>query len=228
MKGHSIALSDASHLRADLDRWGGLVEHAEKLVGSLTRYEMYQISLDLIDTFRLSELLSFLFQEMTKKCIECQIQSATFGSFQLVEDSVAKTDECFFDFHGHLSHADERWGHLSGLLKQYQGVTFVKNEGRCRASNYQYYCVVAETMLSIDRRLQLPFWLVQILSDHDPASLLRIYMKYCCLEEACALSVKFYQVPLFFRSVPMSDSIHSYWQTAGGSEHQQVVRWIFC
>ena len=205
----SMAISLASKLYEVLDSVSGVTEQARMCIDALLQYEMYPLAIEMIDLFNVP-MLSSLFQTLTKMCVYSQIRTARFASF---EGEVERDGG--YEYGGHLGPTDERWELLRCLLDHYDGSTPLSSHlkeasmgkrggegerggGGRRVRNYEYYCLVAEIIFSIDRKLGLPHWLVRTLKENYPAALLKIYLKYFQLEEGCELCVELYEVFFLF------------------------------
>ena len=193
----SVAISLAAKLYEVLDSVSGLSDQASMCIKALLQQEMYPMAIEMIDLFNVP-MLTELFQSLTKKCVYSQLRTARFASFEGVVEP-----DGMYEYGGHLSPTEERWELLRYLLEHYDGSTglcaSLKGEQKSwEVSNYEYYCLVVETIYSIDRKLGLPHWLERTLKENDPAALLKIYLKYFQLEEGCDLCVYLYEVFDFY------------------------------
>jgi hypothetical protein len=108
---------------------------------------------------------------------------------------------------GFIMHRTEEWAEAVReyapnqqawyLLEQYL------NQYDSSQTNYRYHRTAVETIFSKDARIQIPVWLKKSYTTKHPSGLLRCFMKFNLLEDACSLVVNISQLNQYADVSPM-------------------------
>ncbi len=159
---------------------------AQDTVALLAEAGLFDNAVALAQLFSVN--LKNVFEVLTKKCLQTEGSTTP----KLLMDGPPEKESTL-------------WKQLETYLEEYDG----------QGTNYQYYGTVTERILSTDSRIQLPPWLASSFKKKNPASLLRLFMKYSQLEAAAKLTLE-----LLVASIGDKTSVH------GGSAFVSLTRWL--
>jgi hypothetical protein len=170
---------------------------AEDIIVLLCSAGMYDIALSICKKFDNVDSTRIIFEHLTMRCIEAQLQSSEASISRAISSLVLEEDISSYG-NAFVAPVDQLWNLLKYYLEMYD------------ERNSQYHRSVLDIIFKTNPQLVPPYWLTDTLSKHNPTALIKVYIKYYMLEKALNIARKYVSRSITQKQSPQNSEVISF------------------